>query len=180
MPTEKKEKTVEEIKGIFAKSNIAILTQYQGIPTAELNVLRRKLQASNSEYQVVKNTLFRLAAKGLDKGGLVGDISGPTAIVFGFGDVSASAKVISDYERDSKTNLTIKGALMGDRALTAAEVKTLATLPSREVLLARVLGQMKSPVAGLLGSLIAPMRGFAGVLQARIKQLEEGQNVGKS
>jgi len=180
MPTEKKEHIVEEIKGIFSKSNIAIFTQYQGLPTTELNVLRRKLQASNSEYQVVKNTLFRLAAKGLDKGGLVENVSGPTAVVFGFGDVSASAKVLTEYIRDSKSTMTIKGGLMGDRALTAAEISTLATLPTREVLLSRVFGQMKSPMAGLLGSLTAPMRGFAGVLQARIKQLEEGQNVGKS
>ena len=180
MPTEKKEQIVEEIKGIFAKSNIAIFTQYQGLPTADLNVLRRKLQASNSEYQVVKNTLFRLAAKELNKGDAIPDVSGPTAVVFGFGDISASAKVLTDYIRDSKSTMTIKGGLLGDRKLTAAEISTLATLPSREVLLAKVLGQMKAPVAGLLGSLTAPMRGIAGVLQARIKQLEEGQNVGKS
>ncbi len=180
MPTEKKAKVVEEIKEIFGKSNIAILTQYQGLPTAELNVLRRKLQASNSEYQVVKNTLFKLAAKNLDKADVVGEVSGPTAVVFGFGDVSAPAKVLTDYIRDSKSTMTIKGGFMGDRVLTAAEVKTLATLPSKEVLIAKVLGQMNAPVAGLLGSLTAPMRAFAGVLQARIKQLEEGQNVGKS
>ena len=180
MPTEKKEQIVEEIKGIFAKSNVAIFTQYQGLPTANLNVLRRKLQASNSEYQVVKNTLFRLAAKGLDKTDVIGDISGPTAVVFGFGDVSAPARVLADYIRESKSTMTIKGGFLGNRTMTAADVATLATLPSKEVLLAKVFGQMKSPVAGLLGSLTAPMRGFAGVLQARIKQLEEGQNVGKS
>ncbi|MDO8578432.1 MAG: 50S ribosomal protein L10 [Dehalococcoidales bacterium] len=180
MPTEKKTQIVEEIKGIFAKSNIAIFTQYQGLPTAELNVLRRKLRASNSEYQVVKNTLFRLAAKGLDKSDVIGDVSGPTAVVFGFGEISAPAKVLIEHIRDTKSNMTIKGGFLGDRRLTAAEVATLATLPPREVLLAKVFGQMKSPIAGLLGSLTAPMRGIAGVLQARIKQLEEGQNVGKS
>lgn len=180
MPTEKKAQIVEEIKEIFSKSNIAIFTQYQGLPTAEINLLRRKLQASDSEYQVVKNTLFRLAAKRLDKEDVIGDVSGPTGVVFGFGDISAPAKVLTDYIRDSKSNMTIKGGFMGDRALTADEVKTLATLPSREVLVAVVLGRMKSPIAGLLGSLTAPMRGIAGVLQARIKQLEEMQSVGKS
>lgn len=180
MPTEKKAQIVEEIKEVFAKSNVAIFTQYQGLPTAELNALRRKLLASNSEYQVVKNTLFRLAAKGLDKSNVIGDISGPTAVVFGFGDISAPARILTEYIRDTKSSMTIKGGFLGDRMLTAAEVSTLATLPSREVLLAKVFGQMKAPMAGLLGTLTAPMRGFAGVLQARIKQLEEGQNVGKS
>lgn len=180
MPTEIKAEIVEEIKDVFAKSNIAILTQYQGLPTTELNVLRRKLQASNSEYRVVKNTLFRLAARGLNKGDLVGNVSGPTAVVFGFGDISASAKALTEYIRDSKSSMAIKGGFLGDRTLTAAEVATLATLPTKEVLLAKVFGQMKAPMAGLLGSLTAPMRGFVGVLQARIKQVEETQNVGKS
>lgn len=173
MPTEKKAKAIEELKDAFGKSNIAILTQYQGLTTAELNVLRRKLRASKSDYHVVKNTLFHLAAKGIDKGDLVGDVAGPTAVVFGYGDISAPAKILAEYIRDSKNNLTIKGGFLGDRTLTAVEVMTLATLPSREVLLAKVFGQMRSPIAGLLGCLTTPMRNTLGVLQARIKQLEE-------
>lgn len=172
MPTEKKTQIVENLKEAFAKSNIAILTQYQGLTTAELTVLRRKLQASKSEYKVVKNTLFHLAATRIDKGDLVGEVAGPTAVVFGYGEISAPAKVLADYIRDSKNNLTIKGGFLGDRSLTSAEVTTLATLPPREVLLAKVLGQMKSPIASLLGCLTTPMRGMVGVLQARIKQLE--------
>ena len=173
MPTEKKAKAIEDIREAFGKSNIAILTQYQGLTTAELTVLRRKLLVSKSEYKVVKNTLFRRAATAIDKGDLVGDVAGPTAVVFGYGEITEAAKVLADYIRDSKNNLTIKGAFLGDRALTTAEVMTLATLPSREVLLSKVLGQMKSPIAGLLGCLTAPMRSTVGVLQARIKQLEE-------
>ena len=172
MPTAKKAQTIENLKEFFSKSNIAILTQYQGLTTAELTALRRKLQASQSEYQVVKNTLFRLAAVGINKGDLVGEVTGPTAVVFGYGEIAAPAKVLADYIRDSKSNLTIKGGFLGDRSLTAAEVMTLATLPPREVLLAKVLGQMKSPIAALLGCLTTPMRSMAGVLQARIKQLE--------
>jgi large subunit ribosomal protein L10 len=173
MPTEKKKKIVEELKDAFAKSNIAILTQYQGLTTTELNVLRRRLQASKSEYQVVKNTLFHLAATRIDKGDLVGKVAGPTGVVFGYGEISAPAKVLADYIRESKNNMAIKGGFLGDRSLTTAEVMTLATLPSREVLLSKVLGQMKSPMAGLVGCLTAPMRNMVGVLQARIKQMEE-------
>ncbi len=172
MPTEKKAKTIENLKEAFSKSNITILTHYQGLTTAEMTALRRKLQASKSEYQVVKNTLFRLAAEGIGKGDLVGSVAGPTAVVFGYGEAAASAKVLADYIGDTKSNLTIKGALFGDRALTPVEVMTLATLPSKEVLLAKVFGQMKSPMAALLGCLTAPMRSMVGVLQARIKQLE--------
>ena len=172
MPTEKKVQIVNNLKEDIAKSNITIFTQFQGLTTAELTALRRKLQASQSEYEVVKNTLFRLAAKGSNKGDLVGEMAGPTAVVFGYGEITAPAKVLADYIRDSKSDLTIKGGFLGDRSLTAAEVMTLATLPPREVLLAKVLGQMTSPIAGLLGCLTAPMRNTVGVLQARIKQLE--------
>ena len=172
MPTEKKAEIIEEVAESFGKSNITIWTHYQGMTTAELSALRRKLQASQGDYQVVKNTLFRLAAEKLGKRDLVSSVSGPTAVAFGYGDVSAPAKVLADYVADSKNVLTIEGGLLGDRALTAAEVMTLAKLPSREVLLARVFGQMKSPMAGLLGCLTAPMRGMVGVLQARIRQLE--------
>ncbi|HJM36918.1 MAG: 50S ribosomal protein L10 [Dehalococcoidales bacterium] len=172
MPTEKKAQIIENIKEAFAKSNIIILTHYQGLTTAELTALRRKLQTSNNEYQIVKNTLFRLAAIGIDKGDLVGSITGPTAVVFGYGEITAPAKVLATHISTSKSALTIKGGFLGDRSLTSAEVMTLATLPPREILLAITLGTIKSPIAALVGCLTTPMRSMVGVLQARIKQLE--------
>lgn len=172
MPTEKKEKIVDDVTRSFEKSNVIILTHYQGMTTADMNGLRRKLQAAQGEVQIIKNTLFRLAAGKAGKGELVESVSGPTAVVFGFGDVVAPAKVVAEYTGEAKGNLTVKGGVLGVRALTPADVKTLGTLPPKEVLLARVFGQMKAPVAGLLGCLTAPLRGMVGVLQARINQLE--------
>src|SRR3972149_3661732 len=113
MPTEKKAQIIENLKESFSKSNITILTHYQGLATSELTALRRKLQASNSEYRVVKNTLFRLAAEALDKGDLVGTIAGPTAVVFGHGEISAPAKVLVGYVGDAKGNISIKGGFLG-------------------------------------------------------------------
>jgi large subunit ribosomal protein L10 len=97
---------------------------------------------------------------------------GPVAIAFGYGGITESAKVLADYIRASKASLSIKGGFLADRVLTSDDVETLATLPSREILLARVLAGMQSPIVALVGSLVAPMRGVIGVLQARIKQLE--------
>jgi len=121
---------------------------------------------------VVKNTLARFAAERAGKGDLVSSFEGPIAIAFGYGDITVPAKVLAGYIRDSNSSLSIKGGLLGDRLLTSEEVMTLSTLPSREILLARVMGQMKSPVSGLLSCLISPIRGIMGVLQARINQLE--------
>lgn len=169
---EKKTQIIEGLQEAFSKCSISILTDYRGLVTSEITELRRKLQESGSEYKVVKNTLARFAAERAGKDVLVGSLEGPVAITFGYGDITAPAKILADYIRSSKTSLSIKAGLLGDRLLTSQELMTLATLPPREILLARLLGQMKSPVSALLGCLTSPIRGIIGVLQARITQLE--------
>ncbi len=94
------------------------------------------------------------------------------AIAFGYGDITKPAKALTDYIRTSQASLTIKGGFLGDRLLTPEEVLTLSTLPSREILLAKVLGSMQGPITTLVSCLASPIRGFIGTLQARIKQLE--------
>ncbi len=172
MSREKKTQIIDVLQEIFSKCRVGILTDYRGLLTSEMTTLRRRLQESGSEYKVVKNTLARLAAARAGKNNLVNSFDGPTAIAFSYGDITAPAKVLAGYIRDSKASLSIKGGFLGDRLLTSEEVMTLSILPSREILLARVLGQMKSPVSALLSCLTTPMRGIIGVLQARIKQLE--------
>jgi large subunit ribosomal protein L10 len=170
---EKKTQIIGSLEETFYKCSIGILTDYRGLATPEMTALRRRLQQSGSEYKVIKNTLARFAAERIDMDDLAGAFEGPIAIAFGYSDdVTTTAKVLVDYIRDSRAELTIKGGFLGDRLLTSSEVRTLATLPSREIMLARVLGQMQSPVSSLLSCLSAPMRGVLGVLQARIKQLE--------
>ncbi|MFC1977000.1 50S ribosomal protein L10 [Chloroflexota bacterium] len=172
MSREKKTQIIDNLQETFSKCRISILTDYRGLATSELTNLRRRLQESGSEYRVVKNTLARFAAERAGKGDLVSSFEGPIAIAFGYGDITAPARVLTGYIRESTSSLSIKGGFLGDRLLTSEEVITLSTLPSREILLARVLGQMKSPVSGLLSCLVSPIRGIMGVLQARINQLE--------
>jgi len=172
MSREKKTQIIDRLEEAFFRCNITILTDYRGLTTSEITDLRRKLQESGSEYKVVKNTLARFAATRAGKDDLVNSIEGPLAIAFGYGDITAPAKVLAGYIRDSKSSMSIKGGLLGDRLLTIEDVMTLSTLPSREILISRVLGQIKSPVSALVGCLSHPLRGFIGVLQARIRQLE--------
>ncbi len=172
MSREKKTQIINSLQETFTKCSIGILTDYRGLATPEMTTLRRRLQESDSEYKVVKNTLARFAAARAGKDALASSFEGPIAIAFGYGDIAAPAKVLAGYIVESKASLSIKGGFWGDRLLTSEEVMTLSTLPSREILLARVLGQMKSPVSALLGCLTTPMRGIIGVVQARIKQLE--------
>jgi large subunit ribosomal protein L10 len=174
MSKEKKAQIIDWIEEALSRSNITILTDYRGLTTAEITALRRKLQESGSEYRVVKNTLARFAATRAGKENLVDSIEGPIAIAFGYGDITLPAKVLAGHIRDAKSELSIKGGVTGDRLLTKEDVISLATLPSREVLLARVLGQMQSPISALMACLTSPLRGMIGVLQARINQMEEG------
>jgi len=169
---EKKAQTIDRLQDAFSKCSIGILTDYRGLSTPEITVLRRKLRESSVEYKVVKNTLARFAGERAGKGDLVSLFEGPIAIAFGYGDITEPAKVLTDYIRISKASLDIKGGFLGDRLLTSEDVATLSTLPSREILLAKVLGGMQGPIITLVGCLTTPIKGIIGVLQARIKQLE--------
>ena len=174
MPTEKKAQIIDSLQEVIAKCNVGILTDYRGLSTAEISALRRKLREAGVEYKVVKNTLAQFAAKRAGRDDLADSFEGPVAIAFGYGETPEPARIIADYIRTSKSTLSIKGGFLGDRTLTQQDVETLATLPSREILLAMVLGGIQSPIVGLVSVLAAPIRGFMGVLQARIQQLEEG------
>jgi large subunit ribosomal protein L10 len=172
MPTEKKVKVVDSLQETFKKSQVGILADYRGMLTSDVTVLRRRLQANNSELKVVKNTLAKLAAEKAGKKKIGPYLTGPVAIAFGYGDVTAPSRVITTYIAETKSTMKIKGGFLGDTMITSEQVTTLGRLPSKEVLLARVFGQMKAPMSLLVGTLSAPMSGFVGVLQARIKQLE--------
>ncbi|MDD5339103.1 MAG: 50S ribosomal protein L10 [Dehalococcoidales bacterium] len=172
MPTEKKVKAVEALQEVFSKAQIGVMTDYSGIKTSELNEMRRKLRDAKIDYKVVKNSLAEIAA---DKAGLThikGMFKDPIAVAFGYGDPAQTMKAISDYIRASKITLKIKAGFMPDGLLTVQELDTLSRLPSREVLLAKVLGGMQAPIYGIVTVLAGPMRGLAQVLQGRINQLE--------
>ena len=172
MASPKKEETVQELREVLSKSTIAILTGYRGLSVADLTQLRRKLRDAGVDFHVVKNTLATLAARGTDKERLAEVLQGPTAIAFGYGDVSQPAKVLQDYVRATRLNMPISGAAMKGRALSSEQVSMLATLPPREVLLGMLLAGMQSPIIGLVTVLNGNLRGLMNVLQARAKQLE--------
>ena len=170
---EKKAQIIETLQEVISKCNIGILTDYRGLSVLEMTRLRRTLRESGVDYKVVKNTLARLAARRAGREELAGIFEGPVAIAFGYGDIIEPAKLLAGYIQSSKTSLTIKGGFLSDKLLTSKDVVTLATLPSREVLLAKCVGGLQSPIRGLVHCLAAPIQGMIGVLQARMQQLEE-------
>ena len=165
MPTPRKEAQVEEIKEKLGRSTIAIATGYQGLSASDMTELRRRLREQGIEYKVVKNTLTLLAAQDLGKEGIGEVMQGPTGLAFGYGDEVAVAKGLNTFITSTRSPLVIHGAIMDSRVITGDQVRSLATLPPREELLSRLLGQMQAPVTGLVTVLSAPLRGLVTVLQ---------------
>ena len=172
MPTEKKKQIMDSLEEIFAKSNSGIMADYRGLKTSYVVALRRKFREAGVEFRVVKNTLARIAAEKAGKDQISSIFEGPLAIAFVKDDISKSAKVLTDHIATTKLAMTIKGGFLGNKLLTAKEVATIATLPSREVLLGKVMGGIQGPLYALVYQINAPLQGLMTVLQGRIKQLE--------
>lgn len=176
MKKEGKAVIIDHLEESFKESNIGILTNYRGLKTPDLLEIRKKMKAASGRFEVVKNTLAKFAA---DKAGfnqIDTLLNETTAIAFGFKDARDVAVVLADYIRMNKTTLTIKGGFLGNKLLTTEDVQMITTLPSREVLLAMLMGQLQSPLTMLMAQLNAPIRGLANVLNERKKQLEGESN----
>jgi large subunit ribosomal protein L10 len=176
MLKEKKEQIIQELAGNLGKCSVAITTDYRGLTAKEMVTLRRQLHLQGVEYRVVKNTLAHLAAEKAGMKGLDQFLTGPLAIALGYDDAVKPAKVLVDHIKAANSVLKIKGGIMGDRVLSAADVASLATTPSREILIAQLMGQLKAPVYQIHAVLSAPLRVLVGALQARSRQVEGGNN----
>ena len=162
MPTEAKRETVAELREALASSRTLIVSEYRGLSVKELAEIRRALRKQDVTYRIVKNRLMRIAAQDTVGEALGPLLVGPTAIAFGE-DESTTAKAVLDATRPYKI-VTITGAVLGDRSISADAVRTLASLPSREVLLARLAGGMQAPMATLAGLLSANIRNLGYAL----------------
>ena len=174
---EKKAQVVDSVAEMLSRSSIVLVTDYRGLTVAEMTRLRRRLRGQGMDYRVIKNTLAALAAQQVERPALEELLVGPTAIAFSYGDVIPTVKSMLDYVKTSKSTLRIKGGLLGTRVLSTAELSALATMPPKEVLVARMLGNLQAPLYGLMYVLSANLRGLVTVLQARIQQQEVTANV---
>ena len=171
MTSKKKPQIVDQLAALLSQSKFVIATDYRGLSVAEMSELRHQLRNIGTEYHVVKNNLAKLAATNAGKEELSQLLTGPTALAFGSEDVLQLAKALSNYIRISKTTLSIKGGLIDSKLLDSEQIRRLATLPSIEVLRARLLGLLLSPIVSLQNVLSGNMRGLSSVLNARIQQL---------
>jgi len=158
-----------EIKDKFAKAQVAIFADYKGLKATQADDLRRQLRAHKVEVKVLKNNVARLVTKeggmGDEAKALMDRVVGPTLVAFAYGDPAAAAKVIHKFSQDNEA-LKLKESLMGQKRIDASGVEELAKLPSKEVLLAKMLGTLNAPVTNFVGVLAAVPRGLVTVLAA--------------
>jgi len=156
---------VEAIKGRLEGSVAALLTEYRGLKVAELGELRASLRGSSTEYRVLKNTLTSIAVRQAGYEDLVGLLQGPTAVAFVHGDPVQAAKDLAEFARTHPA-LIVKGGVLDGKVLGADEVRRLATLESREVLLARLAGLLQASAQQTVNLLAAPLRQVATMTAA--------------
>ena len=143
-----KEAKVAEIKEKLQKAQSVILSDYQGLTVEEDTTLRKNLREAGVEYKVYKNTLVTIAAKELGMEGITEFLEGPVSIAFGYEDATAPARILNDFAKDHK-KLELKAGIVEGEVYDKEKIEQLASIPSKEVLIAKLLGSITSPLSNL-------------------------------
>ena len=168
-----KQERLVELKDQLSRAQLAVVSDYRGLTVKEMTNLRRKIQESGGEYTVAKNTLVRRAlneTEGMPQ--IDGVLAGPTALVLGYDDPVGPVKALMDYLKDNKKELDVRGGILEGRQVSTEDLKQIATLPSREELVAKLMGSMQSPAQGVAITLSGVARNLVYVLEAVRQQKE--------
>jgi large subunit ribosomal protein L10 len=158
-----KKSIVDEIKGRLEDHTMFILADYSGLSSSKLNDLRAVLRKSDSQFIVVKNSLLKRVFDTKTRGALEDTLVGPTALIFSRGDVAVLSKTVVDFARNNEAP-AVKAGFMDGSFLSAAQVGTIASLPSREMLIAKFIGGMQAPLTSFVGGLKEIVRRFVSVV----------------
>jgi len=166
MPNPQKINTVAEIKKLFDDASSIFITDYQGLSVVEINGLRKNLRENQVTYRVAKNTLLRLAAHQAGVGDIIDKhLTGPTAVAFTSEDAAIAAKILHDSYKDKELP-RMKVFVVDGQVFSGQEIKRLAGLPPREILLAQVVAAVEAPISELIGVLDGFFRELVGSIEA--------------
>ena len=165
---------VAELKDLLTSSKGVVLVDYCGLTVAENTELRSKMREAGVKYMVAKNTFIRIAAQEAGIEGLDAYLEHNTAVAFSAEDPVAPAKILNDFSKDHKA-LEIKAGILDGKVIGLDEVKAVAELPSREELLAKLVGSMQAPISGLVNVLQGTIRNFVYTLEA-VRQKKEQES----
>ena len=173
MPAKYKVEEVQELRKKLARSQAVFIAEYRGLTVAQMTEVRARVRAAGGEMRVAKNTLMSIALK--EEGFPASDqlTLGPNVYTLAFEDAVAVAKALQDFAKEKPNKaLQIKGGLLGQSVLSAEQVTALADLPSREQLIAQVVGTIAAPLRGLVTVLSGPSRGLVTCL-TQLKEKKE-------
>ena len=164
-----KKQVVADIKDKLQNMQSCVLYDYRGLTVEEVTNLRNECRKAGVEYVVLKNTMIELAAKEVGIEGLDDYLKGPTAVAFGMTDAVAPAKVLSEFTKNLKKT-EIKCGVVDGKVIDVKGVAALAELPPKEVLIAKMMGSLNSPITGFVGVLSATLRSLVYAVDAVRKQ----------
>ena len=162
---------IAEIKELLSNSKCTILVDFCGLTVAQDTALRRKMREAGVHYNVVKNTLLRIAAQEVGIEGLEPSLEKNTAIAVAPEDPVAVAKIICDFPKENK-ELKVKVGVLDGKVIGADQIRAMAALPPKEVLVAKLLGSMNAPISGFVNVLQGTIRNVVYALDAVRKQKE--------
>ncbi|MEO0991728.1 MAG: 50S ribosomal protein L10 [Pseudomonadota bacterium] len=162
MDRAQKERVVEELGQIFESSGVVVVARYEGLTVAEMQDLRRRMRDVGGSVRVAKNRLAKIALEGKPNASMADLLTGMTVLAFSE-DPVAAAKVSEDYAKDN-SKFEILGGAMGGEALDPAGVKAVASMPSREELIASIVGCIGAPASNIAGAIGAPASNIASIL----------------
>jgi large subunit ribosomal protein L10 len=171
MPTQRKIDDVADLTDKLQRTQVTLVTDYRGLTVAEITELRKKLRDVDAELIVAKNTLTLLAAKETGHSAIEPLLAGPTALTFAYSDAQKAAKAITDFNRGPK-KLVVRGGLLGTALLSGDVLDQVTKMPTRQQVLAEVLGGIAAPASGVVGVLNAAITNIVYVLQAQVDKLQ--------
>jgi len=172
MARPEKEQEVALLTEKLRRARVAVLTDYRGLTVSQMEELRGRLRGSDVEYRVVKNTLARRAAVESGHDDFQQVLMGPVGIAFGYDDLGVPIKLLNEFVRSTRLKLEIVGGLVEGRVLNPDQLKQLADLPPREVLISMLAGTILSPLAQLASAINTPLAQLASALEVHKNNLE--------
>lgn len=165
MPTEAKVAAVAEVKKLFESNNSFFVTDYQGLNVSQMTELRKSLRENNVRFVIEKNTLIKIAAEQAGVTGVADHLTGPTAIAFTSGDPAVAAKILNDSFKAHELP-RMKVFIVEEQSFPGEDIKRLADLPPREILLSQLVAAVEAPFSELVGSLDGFFRELVGSIDA--------------
>lgn len=164
MPNKHNLATVAELKEKLSRAQLLLIGEYRGLSVAEMAELRKAVRPTNAEVVVAKNTLTKIAAQEAGLQELDDLLGGPIALTIAYDDPVATAKALNDYLKNAKKAMPIRGGLLGQTRLRGEDLERVASTPSREQSLARILGGVNAPASRIVGALNGVMRNIAYIM----------------